>query len=364
MVDYITNHPSLSSLFFLKRRKCLDSDFKRITFYPYARNVLYTAFKLMNLSKKDNILFPSFICRTAVTPALGFTKNIRFYKITKKLEIDIDDLKEKIDENTKAVLITHYFGLGRDIEKVRSICKKIYLLEDCAHSLFSRYKEKLMGSFGDFAVFSLRKSLPIPEGAALVVNNKDLEMPVNEKRTFKLKYNLYRLGKISELIKKRIHFKLGKHYVRFEKKDVKKFKERRLYAAPSLYFKMCSLSKFILNHSNSKRIIEQRRKNFSFLLKKFKNSKKVRPIFDELPEGVCPLSFPVLIENRDENRKRLWEQGVETDLHWNKLLPKQLDRKKFKDTFYIAKRELSLPVHQDLKEKQMKYIVDSVNKII
>ena len=363
MASYITNHPALSPLFFLKRKKNTDFDFKRAEFYPYARNVLYTAFRLMNLSKKDNILFPSFICRTAVNP---FKANIKFYNITKELKTDIEDLKKKIDRNTKAVLINHYFGFGRDIEKIRRICKNnsLYLIEDCAQSLFSRYKGKLLGSFGDFAAFSLRKSLPISEGAALIINNKDFEMPVNNKKVPAVKYNLYRLERIFELLKKRISFKLGRPYIEFEKKDIKKLKERKLFADPGFYFKMFSLSRFIFSHSNSKKIIEQRRKNFSFLLKRFKNSKKIKPIFNELPADVCPLSFPVLAENRDENRKRLWEKGVETDLHWNKLLPSQLNREKFPDTDYIAKRELSLPVHQDLKEKHMEYIADTVDKVI
>lgn len=357
MVRHIPNHPTLSPLFFLKRKRCLDFDFKRITFYPYARNALYNAFRLMAVSKEDNVLFPSFICNTAVIPVLGFTKNIKFYRITKGLEIDYDDLKSKIDKNTKAVLIVHYFGFGKGIEKVQSICKKnkLYLIEDCAQSLFSRYKGRLLGSFGDFAIFSLRKSLPIFEGAALVVNNKTFEVSINKKRTFKLKYNLYRLERFFELVKRRINFRLGIPYCAFEKRNVKKFKERKLFADTGLYFKMSSLSRFILNHSDSKRIIKQRRENFSFLLDSFKDSKRVRPVFNVLPEDVCPLAFPVLIEDGD--RKRIWEEGVETDVHWNKLLPEQLDRKKFPDTDYIAKRELSFPVHQDLKKEHMEFIV-------
>ncbi|MBW2995892.1 DegT/DnrJ/EryC1/StrS family aminotransferase [Candidatus Woesearchaeota archaeon] len=361
----VPNRPTLSPLFFLKRKKNVDFDFKRVVFYPYARNALYTAFKLMEIEKKDNVLFPSFICRTAITPLLPFTKDVRLYKTKKNLDLDINDLKKKIDSNTKAIVVMHYFGFARNLDEIKKICeeKGIYLIEDCALALFSRHKGKLVGSYGDFAVFSLRKTLPLFEGGVLVVNNEKFELPVNKRRALKLSYMFYRLGRTLEYLKKGIYFRLGKAATKYEKRTKKKDKERELFGDASVFFKSMWLSRFVLKHCDSQKIIKQRRENFLFLLNALKGS-KVEALIKELPAGVCPLFFPVLHENKLEIREKLWRDGIETLLHWNKILPEQLELNKYPDTKYLADRQFSIPIHQDLKKKHMEYIAEKLKEII
>ncbi|MBR9691307.1 aminotransferase class V-fold PLP-dependent enzyme [Candidatus Woesearchaeota archaeon] len=366
MARYVPNRAALSPLFFLKRKKCADFDFKRVVFYPYARNALYNAFKLMNIKSRDNVLFPSFICRTAVDPALFFTKNIKFFKVRKDLKIDIDDLKRKINRNTKAVLVAHYFGFAQDIEKIKKICdeKGVYLIEDCALSLFSRHKGKLLGGFGDFGVFSLRKTLPLFEGGALVVNNEKFPLPINRKTAFQWKYLSYRFNRYIELFRKKINFMLGRPTTQYEKRTVKKSSERGLFGDPSVFFRISSIAKFVLYHSDSRKIVEKRRKNFSFLLNKLKGNRKIKSLIRKLPEGTCPLFFPVLHMDKTAIREKLWNQNVETLVHWNRIIPGEVDRKKFKDTDYLAKREFSLPVHQDLGKEEMKFMIKKLKEII
>ena len=88
-------------------------------------------------------------------------------------------LENKITRQTRAVLIIHYFGFPQPIHKIREICNKkdVLLIEDCAHALFSSHGEEAIGSEGDLAIFSLRKTLPLPEGGGLLINNPELEKP-------------------------------------------------------------------------------------------------------------------------------------------------------------------------------------------
>ena len=71
--------------------------------------------------------------------------------------IDIESLKEKITEKTKAVIVVHMAGLASNMTEIKKLCKKhnIKLIEDCAHGLGSLYKKKHVGNFGDCGVFSL-----------------------------------------------------------------------------------------------------------------------------------------------------------------------------------------------------------------
>ena len=78
---------------------------------------------------------------------------------------------------------------------------------------------------------------------------------------------------------------------------------------------------------------------------------KVEILIKELPAGVCPLFFPILHENKLEIRENLWREGIETLVHWNRILPEQLELNKYPDTKYIADRQFSIPIHQDLKKK-------------
>jgi hypothetical protein len=61
--------------------------------------------------------------------------------------------------------------------------KKIFLIEDCAHALLSSHKGQSLGSDGDISIFSLLKTLPVPNGGILLLNNgnlicnKDLQEP-------------------------------------------------------------------------------------------------------------------------------------------------------------------------------------------
>jgi hypothetical protein len=72
--------------------------------------------------------------------------------------------------------MVNYFGFPQDPEPFRAWCRQTgaTLIEDNAHGLFSRDQQgRLLGTRGDFGLFSLRKTLPLPNGAALVVNRAE-----------------------------------------------------------------------------------------------------------------------------------------------------------------------------------------------
>jgi len=70
--------------------------------------------------------------------------------------ISVENIENLITKKTKAVLCVHLYGQAAQIEKIRSICKKhrLYLIEDCAQSHGSMYKNKKTGSFGEVSAFS------------------------------------------------------------------------------------------------------------------------------------------------------------------------------------------------------------------
>lgn len=73
------------------------------------------------------------------------------------LNIDTDAIEEKISPKTKAILVTHIFGNPCDMDAIQRIAKKYKLdvIEDCAHSFGSKWRNIKVGSLGDAAFFSL-----------------------------------------------------------------------------------------------------------------------------------------------------------------------------------------------------------------
>lgn len=136
--------------------------------------------KAMNLKKNDEVILPDitwFSCASAID-YLG-AKPIFVDIDPDTLCIDPKEIERKITKKTKAILMVHLYGAVCDIQRINKIAKKnkIFLIEDCAESLGSKYKNKLTGTFGDVSVFSFHGSKTITtggEGGAITTNNKTL----------------------------------------------------------------------------------------------------------------------------------------------------------------------------------------------
>jgi dTDP-4-amino-4,6-dideoxygalactose transaminase len=92
--------------------------------------------------------------------------------------IDIQQIRQKISEKTKAIMPVHQFGLAANMDEIREIAeeKDILILEDAACALGSEYKGKICGGFGDAACFSFhpRKIITTGEGGMIGTNNDEI----------------------------------------------------------------------------------------------------------------------------------------------------------------------------------------------
>jgi len=139
----------------------------------------------IQLKSTDEVLVPSF---TFVTTASSFARTgcvLKFYDIQKNtLMPNLLDVKKCITKKTKAIVVVHYQGYSiESLDKLKQICKKkkIFLIEDAAQAFGSYFKNKPLGSFGDFSCFSFHETKNIHSGTGgmLVVNNKKFLNRVN-----------------------------------------------------------------------------------------------------------------------------------------------------------------------------------------
>jgi len=82
------------------------------------------------------------------------------------------DLKDKIS-SLKAIVLVHMFGHPADMEPILATCDGIPVIEDCAQSLFGKYKGTYTGFLSGYSFFSFRsgKYISAGEGSALFLKD-------------------------------------------------------------------------------------------------------------------------------------------------------------------------------------------------
>lgn len=93
-------------------------------------------------------------------------------------------VKEHMTDAAKAVVAVDYTGQAADLDKLLELCgeqgeksgRKVYLIEDGAHSIGTRYNGKGVGSIADMTTFSFHpvKTVTGGEGGAVLTNSEEL----------------------------------------------------------------------------------------------------------------------------------------------------------------------------------------------
>jgi perosamine synthetase len=93
------------------------------------------------------------------------------------LNISIESVKSVLSAKTKAILPVHYRGEACDMNKLLDLANKhdLYIIEDAAHAFGSKYKDKMIGSFGHVTCFSFDpiKNITCGEGGGIVFQNHE-----------------------------------------------------------------------------------------------------------------------------------------------------------------------------------------------
>tara|TARA_R110000824_G_scaffold5699_2_gene26325 strand:+ start:105 stop:1310 length:1206 start_codon:yes stop_codon:yes gene_type:complete len=97
--------------------------------------------------------------------------------LSDKFTIDPEDIERKITPKTKAIMIVSVYGLPCEMDEIMYISKKhgIPIIEDNAECFLSKYKGKMVGTFGDMSSYSFENSkhMSCGEGGMLITNNME-----------------------------------------------------------------------------------------------------------------------------------------------------------------------------------------------
>ena len=135
-----------------------------------------TALICLDLKPDDEVIIPSYTFVSVADTLSKMKIKIVFCDIDENFMMDLSSLKKKITKNTKAIILSHNNGNSVDFDKLNQLIKKkkICIIEDAAQAFGAKYKNKYLGTLGDFGCFSFHqtKNIHCGHGGALLINNK------------------------------------------------------------------------------------------------------------------------------------------------------------------------------------------------
>ncbi len=313
---------------------------------------LQLALQAIGIKKNDEVLIPAltYVAAFQAITALG-AKPISLDIKEDDLNFDEKDIEKKITKKTKCIMPVHYSGSPGNLDKLFKLRKKYNLrvIEDAAHAFGSKYKNKLIGSFGDIICFSFDgiKNITSGEGGCVVSKNKKIIDYVKDART------------------------LG-----INKETSSRYKNKRNFGykvkIQGWRYHMSNINAGLgISQFNRKEKIFKKRKKFANLYVQYLKRNKSINLLKHDYKNIVPHIFVIKIKNfnyiiRNDLRKFMQQKNIETGIHWlpcNKLdYFKNFSKQKLVKTDKLSNKILTLPLHLDLDETQIKYICHQLDQ--
>jgi dTDP-4-amino-4,6-dideoxygalactose transaminase len=324
-----------------------------VTWTHLGRGALYLAARVLGLEGRE-VLIPAFHHGVEVDALLAAGASPAFYGVGTRWTVDLDDVERRIGSRTRGLLMCHFGGFPGPASQLRALADRhgLMLIEDCAQALLSVDGEVPLGTTGDAAVFSFRKTLPVPHGGALVFNGRRVfQLPRLSRPSVgsTLRSALSRMllrGEFRLPNQGRTLRRLGRWMERhFGRARPEPDRDQRRREREQLELGAAPLVERIARAHQLAAVVERRRRNFFHLLGALRGV--APPLVYELPPGVCPLFYPLWVQDKDEVLARLRAEDVEAGEGWRWFHPR-CDAQEFPDATRLRQHLLELPCHQDL----------------
>lgn len=147
-------------------------------------SALNSAYVGIGVQRGDEVIVPTYTFLATVTPLLRLGAVPVFADADPLTgNIDPSDIERKITPKTKAIAVTHMWGVACEMDRIMEIADKhsLKVVEDVSHAHFTPYKGKLLGTYGHVACFSIgaKKTLTSGEGGFLITNDPEIYVRAN-----------------------------------------------------------------------------------------------------------------------------------------------------------------------------------------
>lgn len=339
--------------------------------FYFARNGIYALARLWGLAGRE-VLFPAYFHGVELEALLEAGVRPKFFPVHERMRVDPNEVIERIGPDTKAVYLIHYLGFPGPVEEIAQACRErnVLLIEDCALSLLSCAGDKPLGSTGDASVFCLYKTLPVPNGGAVVLRRgPPLGLPTGAPPPIASTMAPVVSSLLQTMeIRGGAPGRLLRSAIRVVGNAVSRAARAERVATGTQHFdrshvglSMSDLSHVVAQAQDFAGIVERRRRNYFHLLGKLRGVSP--PVFGELPPGVCPLFYPVQTRDKQAVLARLLARGIEAVDFWRVGHP-AVPPGTFPEVDRMRQTLLEIPCHQDLSPATIDRIAAAVTEVM
>ncbi len=306
---------------------------------------IHIALKSMGIGRGDEVIVPesTWISCASAIEYVG-AKPVFADILEDTWCINPKDILKKINKRTKAIIPVHVYGSICEMDEINKIAKKhkLYVIEDAAEAIGSKYKKKYVGTLSDCGVFSFHgtKTITTGEGGMLVTNNRKLYAK------FKIIHDQGRVIK-----EKKMFFP---HYTGL------KYKISNIQAALG-----CAQLKR-LNH-----IVNKKRQIFNWYSKVLKKNTEItlnaqkKYTYNSYWKTTIVFDQKLKI-NKEKLINFLKKYNIDSRPFFYPLSSLPMYKKDInnKIAYKLSQNSINLPSFYELSEKQVKYICNIINKYI
>ena len=351
----------------------------RASYWYCARTAIVQGCQSLGLRAGDRVLAPAYACGSEIDALVGAGLRVEYYRVRPDLSVDLDHVERLCragEPAPRALFVTHYFGFAQDMDAMLAFARArdLLVIEDNAHGLYSHDPGgRPLGSLGSASVFSFTKTLPVPDGGALVLDASAVSPPGRGRRpepfpvAGKVRYLLERAveqksrsagrvlrqGVLDPLVKRVKSRRGDPHVEKKEGMDLIGFRRERAD------WRISVPARVMFRASLSRDIPHIRRANYSTLLAGIEPDSRVRVLLPLLPGGCCPLMFPVVVDDPRGLLRHLSASDIRAKHFWSFSHP-DVPMVQFPLEAELKQNTVALPVHQDLGEEDMARIADAV----
>lgn len=139
---------------------------------------LHLALAAVGIAEGDEVIVPTMTFASSAEVVLYFKARPVLVDCGKgTFHVDHEQISRVITSRTRAIIPVHYAGYPCDMDAILEIARQhgLKVIEDAAHALPSRYKNKIVGTLGDITCFSFyaTKTLTTGEGGMATTENPE-----------------------------------------------------------------------------------------------------------------------------------------------------------------------------------------------
>ena len=302
-------------------------------YYASGRAALYQILKSIRGSV-NKVWFPDWLCHTMIEATQKAGVDYEFYELNSSFMATTEALDAKGYRNGEIVVLINYFGL-QDIQSPAKQIKEAYpqaiIIEDDVQAYYCFAEET--NPFADYRFTSLRKTFAVPDGGLVYTKRP---MPIAKQPNTFAKY------KVEAGVMKAHRGEKGikdEDYLALFEKGSKLIVEN--------YESIMSRdSKMLWAGTDTQFVKKRRQENAKYLIDGLE-SIGIKTLID-VPGNKVPLFIPIWLEDRDDIRKKMFENEIYSPVHWTQgVLPTKTGAN-------MARHELSIIIDQRYPPKKIK----------